>query len=57
MEEDLELAFDSWKQVSYEIFSRICATVRETRWMGTEVRENPIYDGTSELDSFLVNMK
>jgi hypothetical protein len=56
-DEDSELAFDSWQQGSYEIFSRRCTTVRETRWVGTEVREHPIYDGTSELDIFLVSME
>jgi hypothetical protein len=28
-----------------------------TRWVGTEVREHPVYDGTSELDNFLQNME
>jgi hypothetical protein len=28
-----------------------------TRWVGTKVRECPIYDGTSELDNFLQNME
>jgi hypothetical protein len=46
-EEDSELAFDNWQQGSYEIFSRRCETFRETRWVGTEVREHPLYDGTS----------
>jgi hypothetical protein len=45
--EDSELAFDSWKQGSYEIFSRRCATVRENRWIGSKAREHPRYDGTS----------
>jgi hypothetical protein len=57
VDEDSELAFDSWQQGSYEIFSRRCATVRETRWVGTEVREHPVYDGTSGLDSFLLSME
>jgi hypothetical protein len=55
--EDSEMAFDSWQQGSYEIFSRICATIRETRWVGTEVREHPVYDGTSGPDIFLLNME
>jgi hypothetical protein len=46
-DEDSELALDSWKQGLYEIFSRRCATLRGTRWVGTEVIEHPIYDGTS----------
>jgi hypothetical protein len=54
---DLELAFDNWQQGSYEIFSRGCTMFIETRWVGTEVREHPIYDGTSKLDIFLVNME
>jgi hypothetical protein len=57
VDEDSELAFDSWKQGSYETFSRRCAIVRETRWVGTEVREHPIYDGTLEIDCFMVNME
>jgi hypothetical protein len=28
-----------------------------TRWVGTEVREHPVYDGTSDLDNFLQNME
>ena len=47
VDEDSELALDSWQKGSYENFSRRCATVRETRRVGTEVREQPIYDGTS----------
>jgi hypothetical protein len=56
-DEDLELEFDSWQQGSFEIFSRRCATLRETRWVGTKVREHPIYDDTSGLDNFLVIME
>jgi hypothetical protein len=56
-DEDSELDFESWQQGSYEIFSRICATVKETRWVGTEVREHPVYDGTSDLDIFMHNME
>jgi hypothetical protein len=51
------LDFDSWKQGSYKIFSRRCVTVRVTRWVETEFREHPIYDGTSELDSCLLSME
>jgi hypothetical protein len=50
---DSELAFDSWKQGSYEIFSIRCTTIRENRCIGTEAREHLRYDGTSGLDSFL----
>ena len=56
-DEDSELTFDSWQQGSYEIFSRRRATVSETRWVGTEVREHPVYDGTSGLDIFLLSME
>jgi len=28
-----------------------------TRWVRSEVREHPIYDGTSELDNVLQNME
>jgi hypothetical protein len=55
--EDLELTFDSWKEGSYERFSRRYANLREARWVGTKVREHPIYDGISELDNFLVIME
>ena len=57
VDEDSELAFDSWKQGSYERYSRRCTTVRETRWVGTKVKEHPTYDGTSGLDIFLLNME
>ena len=49
--------FDSWKQGSQEIFSRRRTTVRATRWVGTKVREHPVYDGTSGLDNFLLRME
>jgi dolichyl-phosphate-mannose--protein O-mannosyl transferase len=51
------LDFNSWEQGSHEIFSRRSATVRATRWVGTEVREQLVYDGTSFLENFLHNMK
>jgi hypothetical protein len=51
------MEFNSWQQGSYEIFSIRCITIREIIWVGIEVREHPIYDGTSGLDSFLVNME
>jgi hypothetical protein len=35
--EDSELAFDNWQQGSCERFSRRCATVKTTRWIGIEV--------------------
>jgi len=57
VDEDSKLAFDSWKKGSYEIFSRRCATIRKTRWVRTKFRENPVYDGTSRLDSFLCSME
>jgi hypothetical protein len=57
VEEDSEMTFDSWKQGSYEIFSRRYTTVRETRLVGIEVREHPVYDGTSRLDSFFLSME
>jgi hypothetical protein len=28
-----------------------------TRWVGTEVREHPVYDDTSNLDNVLQNME
>jgi hypothetical protein len=28
-----------------------------TRWIGTEVREHPVYNGTLDLDNFLQNME
>jgi len=55
--EDSELDFDSWKQGSHEQFSRRCATVRMTRWIGTKSREHPVYDDTSYLDNYLQNME
>jgi hypothetical protein len=57
VDKDSKLAFDSWQQGSYEKFSRRCATIRTARWVGTEVREHPVYDGTSGLSSFMLNME
>jgi hypothetical protein len=51
------LDFDSWQQGSYERLSRRCETVKTTRWVGTEVREHLVYDGTSNLGNFLQNME
>jgi hypothetical protein len=31
--------------------------VRATGWVGTEVREHPVYNGTLDLDSFMHNME
>jgi hypothetical protein len=28
-----------------------------TRWVGTKVREHPVYDGTSDLEKCLQNME
>jgi hypothetical protein len=28
-----------------------------TRWIGTEIREHHVHDGTSDLCSFLVNLE
>ena len=53
IDEDSELDFYSWQQGLHEIFSRICATVRMIRWVGTKVREHLVYDGTSDLDNLL----
>jgi hypothetical protein len=55
--EDSEVAFDNWKQGRYENFSRHCTTIRVSRWIGSEVRDYPIYDGTSYLCSFLVELE
>jgi hypothetical protein len=51
------LAFDSWQQGSYKTFSRRCATIRETRWVETKVREHQVFDGTSGINSFLLSME
>jgi hypothetical protein len=32
-------------------------TIRASRWIGSEVRDYPIYDGTSDLHSFLVELE
>jgi hypothetical protein len=57
VDEDSELAFDSFQKISYEIFSRRCTTVRENRWVGTDIREHQIYYGNSELDNLLFGME
>jgi hypothetical protein len=57
VDEDSELDFDIWKQGSHKRFSRICAVVRVTRWVGTKVREHPVYDGTLYLEIVLHKME
>jgi hypothetical protein len=57
VDEDSELDFDNWQEGSYERFSKRCAIIREMRWVGTEVREHTVYDGTLGLDSFLLIME
>jgi len=54
-EEDSELAF-GWQHGSYEIISIIFSTIRATRWIGTEMRDHPTYNGTSYLNSFLTDI-
>jgi hypothetical protein len=54
---DSKLAFDNWKKGTYEILSRHCATVIAKRWVGTEVKEHPKYNGTLDLGTFLVSME
>jgi hypothetical protein len=55
--EDSEETFENWQQGSYEQFSRRCTTISEIRWIGTEVREPPTYNGTSVVHSFLTSME
>jgi hypothetical protein len=57
IDEDSELDFDSWQQSSYKKFSRVCATVRATRWVGTKVIEHLVYYGTSGINNFLFRME
>jgi hypothetical protein len=49
--------FDNWQQGRYENFSRHCKTIRATRWIGTKIREHPVYDGTSYLRIFLIDLE
>jgi hypothetical protein len=49
--------FENWQHGWYEKFSRCCATIRVSRWIGTELREHLVYDGVSELHKFLVEME
>jgi hypothetical protein len=57
VDKDSKLSFDNWQQGLYEILSRICTTIKETKWVGTEVREHLVYDGTSRLDIFLLGVE
>jgi hypothetical protein len=54
---DLEVAFDNWKHGIYENLSRCCVTIIVSRWIGSEVRGHPVYNGTSYLASFLVEVE
>jgi hypothetical protein len=54
---DFEEALNDWKQRWNEISTRCCATIRVVRWIGTELRNPPVYDGTSDVNSFLTTME
>jgi hypothetical protein len=55
--EDLEVVFENSQQRRYGKFSRHCATIRETRWIGKNIRKHHVYDGTGYLRNFLVDLE
>jgi len=57
MNEYSEANFDNWKQGRYENFSRRCTTISLVRWIGDEIGNYPIYDGTSYLHNFFIDME
>jgi len=44
-------------ETRYENFSKCCTTIRETRWIGTKIREHLAYDGSSYLCNFFVDLE
>jgi hypothetical protein len=45
---------ENWQQRLHEISTRRCARIDcAVRWVGTEIREPPIFHGVNELEEFL----
>ncbi|RWR97952.1 putative ribonuclease h protein [Cinnamomum micranthum f. kanehirae] len=42
---------------NHELTSRRCATVRTVRWIGTELRDPPVFEGTTSVGDFLDNLE
>jgi hypothetical protein len=54
---DSEEALQNWQEHNHELSSRWCANVKAVRWIGTELRDPPIYDGTGDVEDFLDQME
>jgi hypothetical protein len=56
---DSETGLDNWKQLLHEVSTRRCARIdRVVRWVGTKIREPPIFHGLNDLEELLKkNMK
>nr|KUM49186.1 hypothetical protein ABT39_MTgene3735 [Picea glauca] len=52
-----EEAMYEWQTRNHEIDSRRCATVRAVCWIGTELRDPPMYDGTINVEDLLSSME
>jgi hypothetical protein len=51
---DLDIGLENWKQRLHEVSTRRCARIdRIVIWVGTEIRELPIFHGINELEEFL----
>ena len=51
---DSEAGLENWKNRMHDISGRRCAhLMKSLHWIGTEVREVPIFDGLSEIRDFL----
>lgn len=55
---DSEEAFERWQTGGYEISSRRCAYIdKSVRWIGTELRDLPRFDGTKSVPEFVARME
>ena len=53
---DSDIGLDNWKQRLHEFSARRCTRIdRAVRWVGTEIREPPIFHGVNDLEENLTN--
>jgi hypothetical protein len=47
---DSDTRLENWQQILHEVSTRRCIIIdRAVRWVGTEIREPPIFHGLNEL--------
>ena len=52
---DSDMGLENWQQCLHNVSTRICARIdHAVRWVGTEIREPPIFHGINNLEEFLM---